>query len=432
LAEKKSTGGMHHDSDALAREVIARCQALARFSEDAGSIRRTFLCESMRECHREIAGWVAPLGATSRIDAVGNLRIDYPAAELEAEAPRLFIGSHLDTVPDAGAYDGVLGVVLGIALLSALNGRKLPFAVEVVGFSEEEGIRFGTPFIGSRALAGTLDNESLNRQDAQGVSIRKAIADFGLNPAEIAQAMVMTGEDVLGYLEFHIEQGPALEDAGRPLGVVEAIAGQTRLELTFVGRSNHAGTTPMNLRYDALAAAADFISAVERSARSTSGLVATVGAIQASPGAANVIAGETRLSLDVRHQNDKARNTAVDDFIRQAEDIAARRGLKVQWQALMDQSAVSMDPFLVGQVHQAVGKAGCEPYRMVSGAGHDAMILAAKVPSAMIFLRTPGGISHHPAESVDVGDVAKAIDCGLHLLDQLASSSEFRRKTQHA
>jgi allantoate deiminase len=425
---------MHHDSDALAREVIARCQALARFSEDAGSIRRTFLCEPMRQCHQEIAGWVAPLGATSRIDAAGNLRIVYPAvaapAEAEAGPPRLFIGSHLDTVPDAGAYDGVLGVVLGIALLSAIRGRKLPFAVEVVGFSEEEGIRFGTPFIGSRALAGTLDEESLNRRDAQGVSIRKAIADFGLNPAEIAQAII--SEDALGYVEFHIEQGPVLENAGRPLGVVEAIAGQSRLQFTFVGRSNHAGTTPMNLRYDALAAAAEFISAVEHRAQSTSGLVATVGAIQANPGAPNVIAGETRLSLDVRHQYDEARNTAVDYFIRNAEDIAARRKLKVRQQTLMDQPAVSMDPFLVGQAHEAVGKAGCEPYRMVSGAGHDAMILAAKVPSAMIFLRTPGGISHHPSESVEVRDVAKAIDCGVHLLDQLASSSEFQRKTQHA
>jgi len=426
------TDGIDHDSQALAREVIARCQALASFSEDAGSIRRTFLCEPMRQCHREIAKWVAPLGATSRIDAVGNLRIVYPAAQAEAEteAPRLFIGSHLDTVPDAGAYDGVLGVVLGIALLSAIRGRKLPFAVEVVGFSEEEGIRFGTPFIGSRALAGTLDEESLNRQDAQGVSIRQAIADFGLNPAEIAQETI--SEDALGYVEFHIEQGPVLENAGRPLGVVEAIAGQSRLQFTFVGRSNHAGTTPMNLRYDALAAAAEFISAVEHRAQSTSGLVATVGAIQANPGAPNVIAGETRLSLDVRHQYDEARNTAVDYFIRNAEDIAARRKLKVRQQTLMDQPAVSMDPFLVGQAHEAVGKAGCEPYRMVSGAGHDAMILAAKVPSAMIFLRTPGGISHHPSESVEVRDVAKAIDCGVHLLDQLASSSEFQRKTQHA
>jgi allantoate deiminase len=412
-----------HDSETLAREVIARCQTLARFSEDAGGIRRTFLSPPMRQCHREIAGWIAPVGATSRVDAVGNLRVFYPAAEVEVGAPRLLIGSHLDTVPNAGAYDGVLGVVLGVALLSACNGRSLPFAIEVVGFSEEEGVRFGAPFIGSRALVGSLDEKVLSRRDGQGISIRKAIADFGLNPAEIAQAAMP--DDVLGYVEFHIEQGPVLENVGRPLGIVEAIAGQSRLELTFTGHANHAGTTPMNLRYDAVAGAAEWISAVERRAQSTSGLVATVGAIHAEPGAINVIARETRLSLDVRHREDETRNAAVDYCIRQAEDIAKRRGLSARSNALMDQRAVPMDPFLVSQVERAVGRAGCEPYRMVSGAGHDAMILAEKVPSAMIFLRTPGGISHDPAEAVEVGDVAKAIDCGLHLLDQLASSSEF-------
>ena len=418
------------DKRDCASEVIARCQTLARFSEDTGSLRRTFLSPPMRECHREIAGWVASLGVTSTVDAVGNLRMVYPAAK--PDAPRLMIGSHLDTVPNAGAYDGVLGVVLPIALLGALNGRKLPFAIEVVGFSEEEGVRFGTPFIGSRALVGSLDEDLLRRQDAQGISIRKAIENFGLNPAEIAQAALQDQDNVLGCVEFHIEQGPVLENVDRPLGVVEAIAGQSRMEFTFVGHANHAGTTPMNLRHDALAAAAEWIGAVERRAVSTSGLVATVGAIQAKPGATNVIAGETRLSLDVRQQHVEARTAAVDYLVQLAEDVATRRGLKVRWNVLMDQRAVPMDPFLVSQVEKAVSKAGCEPYRMVSGAGHDAMILAEKVPAAMIFLRTPGGISHDPAESVDVGDVAKAIDCGLHLLDQLASSSQFQRKTQHA
>jgi len=356
----------------------------------------------------------------------------YPAAEPDGRLQRLLIGSHLDTVPNAGAYDGVLGVVLPIALLGALKGRKLPFAIEVVGFSEEEGVRFGTPFIGSRALVGSLDEDLLRRQDAQGISIRKAIEDFGLNPAEIGQAAMRDQDNVLGYVEFHIEQGPVLENAGQPLGVVEAIAGQSRLELTFVGHANHAGTTPMNLRHDALAAAAEWIGAVERRALSTTGLVATVGAIQAKPGATNDIAGETRLSLDVRHRHDETRNTAVDYLIQLAEDVAKHRRLRVQCAVLMDQRAVPMDPFLVSEVEQAVSKAGCEPCRMVSGAGHDAMILAEKVPTAMIFLRTPGGISHDPAESVEVGDVAKAIDCGLHLLDQLASSSEFQRKTRHA
>jgi allantoate deiminase len=376
----------------------------------------------MRECHREIAAWVAPLGVASRVDAAGNLRMVYPAAK--PHAARLIIGSHLDTVPNAGAYDGILGVVLPIALLSALNGKRLPFAIEVVGFSEEEGARFGAPFIGSRALVGSLDEDLLNRQDAQRISIRQAIADFGLNPAEIPQASI--GRDVLGFLEFHIEQGPVLENADRPLGVVEAIAGQSRMEFTFTGEANHAGTTPMNLRRDALAGAAEWISTVERRAQIISGLVATVGAIQAKPGAVNVIPGEARLSLDVRHQNDEARNTAVDYLVREAEDIARRRTLGMRWNVLINQRAAPMDPFLVNQVEQAVIAAGCKPQRMVSGAGHDAMIMAAKVPSAMVFLRTPGGISHDPAESVEVGDVAKAIDCGLHLLDQLASSSEFK------
>jgi allantoate deiminase len=413
------------DKSDRASEVIARCQTLARFSEDAGSIRRTFLSPPMRECHREIAGWAAGCGATSRVDAAGNLRIVYPAAKPNApRVQRLLMGSHLDTVPNAGAYDGMLGVVVALALLGALKGRKLPFAIEVVAFSEEEGVRFGTPFIGSRALVGTLDDNLLNRQDAQGISVRKAIADFGLNPAEIPQAAI--GNDVLGYLEFHIEQGPVLENVDRPLGVVEAIVGQSRLEFTFTGQANHAGTTPMNLRHDALAAAAEWIGAVERRAQSTSGLVATVGAIQATPGAVNVIPGEVRLSLDARHQDDEARRNAVDYLVRAAEDIARHRGLAVQWSVVMNQRAVAMDPFLVSQVEQSVSKAGCEPCRMVSGAGHDAMIMAAKVPSAMIFLRSPGGISHDPAESVEVSDVAKAIDCGLHLLEQLALSSECR------
>jgi allantoate deiminase len=411
-----------HDRQSLAHEVLARCQTLAGFSEDVGSIRRTFLSAPMRDCHREIASWLAPFGVDTRIDGVGNLRGLYPAAAMPA--PRLIIGSHLDTVPNAGAYDGVLGVVLGVALLSALGGRKLPYAIEIVGFSEEEGVRFATPFIGSRALVGRVDDSLLSRQDAAGVSVRQAIVDFGLNPASIAQAAVR--EDILGYLEFHIEQGPVLENIGRPLGVVESIVGQSRLEFSFIGHANHAGTTPMNLRHDALAAAAEWISVVERRAQTTSGLVATVGAIQAKPGAVNVIAGETRLSLDVRHRDDQGRNTAVDYFVRRAEEIAERRGLMVGWKVQVDQPAVPMDPPLVRRVEQAVHRAGCDPYRLVSGAGHDAMVMAAKFPSAMIFLRTPGGISHDPAEAVNVGDVARAIDCGFHLLEQWATGSELQ------
>jgi allantoate deiminase len=382
----------------------------------------------MRDCHQEITSWMKPLGAQVRVDAAGNLRGLYPAAE--PNAPRLLIGSHLDTVPNAGAYDGVLGVVLAVALLEELQGRRLPFDIEVVGFSEEEGVRFGTPFIGSRALVGRLDQELLDVRDAQGISVRRAIEEFGLNPEDIAQAEL--ANDALGYLEFHIEQGPVLEKLNLPLAAVEAIAGQSRSEFTFKGRANHAGTTPMHLRCDAIAGAAEWIGMVERLAQRVHGLVATVGKIEAKPGATNVIAAEARLTLDVRHSSDETRTQAVGELVRQAQAIAARRGLSVREGALLNQSAVVMDSFLVAEIEQAILRTGCKPHRMVSGAGHDAMILSEKVPAAMIFLRTPGGISHDPAESVAGEDVEKAIQCGLHLLDQFASSPEFYKRIRRA
>jgi allantoate deiminase len=407
-----------------AEEVIARCRKLAAFSEDPGSTRRTFLSAPMHECHTEITLWMAAVGAKVRIDAAGNLRGFYAGAE--SNAPRLLLGSHLDTVPNAGAFDGVLGVGLAVALLEVLDGRRLPFGIEIVGFSEEEGVRFGTPFIGSRALTGRLDEMLLEREDSRGISLRQAIADFGLDPREIPLAAL--GSDILGYLEFHIEQGPVLETLKRPLGVVDAIAGQSRLEFTFVGRANHAGTTPMHLRYDAIAAAAEWITTVESEATKVPGLVATVGSIEAKPGATNVIAGEARLTLDVRHGLDEVRTRAVENLVRAAEEIAKRRGVPVSQKILLSQQAVAMDPFLINEIEQAIRKTGCEPHRMVSGAGHDAMILAEKVPAAVIFLRTPGGISHDPAESVAIEDVAKAIECGLHLLDQLSSSPTFHKR----
>lgn len=416
------------NSATLASEVIARCQKLARFSEDASGTRRTFLSPSMRDCHAEITKWLKAAGAEVSVDAAGNLRGFYSGAQ--PGVPRILIGSHLDTVPNAGAYDGILGVVIGVALLELLEGRKLPFGIEVIGFSEEEGVRFGVPFIGSRALTGTLDADLLSRHDKNGVSVEKAIRDFGLNPAEIPRAALR--DDCLGYLEFHIEQGPVLENLNRPLAAVDAIVGQNRLEFIFTGRANHAGTTPMHLRHDALAAAAEWIVAVEDLAKKTPGLVATVGFVEAKPGAINVIAGEAHATLDLRHPSDSIRTQALDDLTRAAEARAAKRGVSVTWKTLLAQRAVPMDRFLVEQVERAILQAGCEPHRMASGAGHDAMILADKVPAAMIFLRTPGGISHDPAESVHLQDVASALECGMHLLEQLSSSQEFLTRTLRA
>jgi allantoate deiminase len=407
-----------------AEEVVARCKKLASFSEDPGSTRRTFLSPPMRDCHRKLTEWLAAAGAEVAVDAAGNLRAFYAAEQ--PRAARLLLGSHLDTVPNAGAYDGVLGVVVAVALLESLERRRLPFAIELVGFSEEEGVRFATPFIGSRALVGRLDQQLLNCQDRNGVSIRTAIKDFGLDPEQIPFAVI--SENTLAYLEFHIEQGPVLESLGQPLGLVEAIAGQTRMEFTFVGRGNHAGTTPMHLRHDAIAAAAEWILEVESTAQRDPGLVATVGQIAAIPGATNVIASQARLSLDLRHRSDEIRLRATATLTKLAEEIAGRRGLTVQNSELLSQRAVEMDPVLIREIENAMRSLGCQGHRMISGAGHDAMILAEKVPAAMIFLRTPGGISHDPCESVVTEDVAKAIECGSHLLEQLASSSEFQKR----
>jgi len=415
---------MIRNSRARAGEVVARCKTLASYSEDAGSTRRTFLSPPMRNCHKAICEWLRAAGAEVALDAAGNLRGFYAAAD--SPAPRLLIGSHLDTVPNAGAYDGALGVMIAVALIEGLAGRRLPFGIEVVAFSEEEGVRFGTPFLGSRALIGKLDAELLNRQDANGISVLEAIKNFGLNPAAIPQAAIT--DDTLAYLEFHIEQGPVLESLGLPLGAVECIAAQTRMEFVFLGRANHAGTTPMHLRHDAIACAAEWIVAVESIAKSISGLVATVGQIAAKPGAINVIAGEACVTLDLRHKSEDTCARMANALIRLAEEIAERRGLTLRRRTLLCQRAVEMDPFLVAQCAEAIRKTGCQPHRMVSGAGHDAMILAEKVPAAMIFVRSPGGISHDPAESVEVEDVEKALECGLHLLDQLASCTEFQKR----
>jgi len=391
-----------------AEDVIGRCRLLAEFTEEPGFTTRTFLSAPMHAVHAHIRTWMEQAGLSVVTDHAGNLRGFYPADR--NSAPRLFIGSHLDTVPRAGAFDGILGVVLGVALIERLNGRHIPFGVEVIGFSEEEGVRFGVPFIGSRALIGDVD-------DALLATIADAITAFGLDPRRIGEARV--GDDALGYLEFHIEQGPVLESLDLPLGVVEAISGQSRLDVLFKGSANHAGTTPMHLRRDALAGAAEWISAVEREAPSVPGAVATVGRVAVSPGASNVIPGSVTTSLDVRHPNDAVRHEIVERLLRCANHIAARRCLTVSWERRLDQPAVAMDSALTQMLERAVAATGRPVHRMPSGAGHDAMIVARRMPAAMLFVSSPGGISHHPDESVLAEDVAEALEVGMAFLEEL-------------
>jgi allantoate deiminase len=402
-----------------ARDVIRWCRALARHSEETGFTTRTFLSEPMRAVHADLSAWMTRAGMNVRVDAAGNLRGLYPASS--ADTPTLFIGSHLDTVPHAGAFDGILGVVIGIMLVDTLDGRRLPFSIEVVGFSEEEGVRFGVPFIGSRALAGTVDEDLLGRRDAAGICIGDAIRRFGLDPSRMGAALAADG--AIGYLEFHIEQGPVLEELGLPLGVVGAIAGQSRVDVAFTGTSGHAGTTPMHTRRDALAGAAEWIGRVEREAAGTRGLVATVGRIGALPGATNVIAGTCRASLDIRHADDDLRVAALNRLGKTAREIALRRGLSLDWDIRLDQAAVQMSPPLAAMLTRAVERTGMRAVALTSGAGHDAMIVAQRMPAAMLMLRSPGGISHHPSESVLDDDVAAALAAGGAFLDELAGTA---------
>ncbi len=343
---------------------------------------------------------------TVTTDAVGNLRGVYQSPN----SKRLIIASHLDTVPRAGAFDGILGVVLGIELISLLP-KQLNLTVEVIGFSEEEGVRFGAPFIGSRALIG--DTTLLTREDRNGITVEQAIRDFGLDPTPISET------DAAAYVEFHIEQGPVLESLDLQLGLVEAIVGQSRLEFLFEGRANHAGTTPMNLRADALQGAAEWIGEVETEATVTDGLVATVGKLNVTPGAGNVIPGAARASLDVRHAKDDIRRRAVDHLTASAQEICERRKLTLTVEPLIDQPAVPTDRRLTSALETALIANGYPPHRMNSGAGHDAMILAQKMPIAMLFLRSPGGVSHHPDETVRQEDVAAALATGMTFLDEM-------------
>ena len=394
----------------LADKVIARCRYLAQFTEEPGQIKRTFLSPAMRDCMHAVQGWMNAAGMAVETDAAGNLRGRYAGST----GTCLMIGSHLDTVPNGGAFDGLLGVMLGLALVEALNGEQLPFSIELIGFSEEEGVRYRLPFIGSRALVGRLEPELLILQDDNGISLAGALTSFGLDPRRIPSCRL--SEDVAGFLEFHIEQGIVLESEDLSLGVVQAIAGQNRAEITFTGRASHAGTTPMRLRKDAVAGAAEWVCEVERLALNTPGLVATVGDLRTHPGAGNIVAGQLRASLDVRHADDAIRQRAVHSLLARAEAIASRRGLTVASNMLMDQPAVAMDPAMCTMASDAIRGLGITPLSMVSGAGHDAMIMAERVPATMIFLRSPGGISHHPEESVHPQDVENALAAGLALL----------------
>jgi allantoate deiminase len=405
------------DLAALAQQVLARCEKVASYTEEAGRITRTFLSEPMRRLHEEVTGWMNAAGMSVHLDAAGNLIGRRCGAR--PGLPVLVIGSHLDTVPDAGKYDGVLGVLLGLAAVQALGGHRLPFGIDVIAFSEEEGVRYRAPFLGSKAVCGLFDRGLLDRRDAHGVAMAQAFRSFGLDPARIAEAAYPAGR-IGSYLEIHIEQGPILESLHAPLGVVQAIVGQSRCWVVFQGHAGHAGTLPMDGRRDALAAAAELVLEAERLGRDTPDLRATVGAISVTPGAANVVPGAARLCIDVRHQHDEVRTAAVEELRARAAALAARRAVSFRIDEEEHHPAVPADPRLVELMSEAVAASGNTPHRLPSGAGHDAAVMAAVAPWSMLFVRSPGGASHSPEERVLVEDVQVALEVVLRYLEKLA------------
>ena len=387
----------------LAQLVMQRCAALGKVSDEPDKLTRTFASPAMRRANQLVGTWMREAGLQVREDAAFNLLGRWNSRQPGAKT--FLLGSHLDTVRDAGKYDGPLGVLTAIAVVQLLRERgvKLPFNLEIAGFSDEEGVRYQTAYLGSGAFAGTLTAAELARiEEKQIVKARRPRGEF------------------LGYAEVHIEQGPVLEKNNLPVGVVTAIAGQSRLRVEFQGVAGHAGTVPMNLRRDALAGASEFILTVESFAKKQPGLVATVGKIEAAPGVSNVISGLVTLTLDLRDQNDSRRLAAVRLLQARAKSIAEKRGLKLVWSPVQQTGAVRCDKSLTQIFSACVAQRGLEALELPSGAGHDAVAISALCPVAMLFVRCKGGISHHPAESVKKADVAVAIGVLADFIQTLA------------
>ena len=402
-----------------AARVMRRCDELAACTDEPGQITRLFLSPALQKSHELVGSWMREAGLATRIDEIGNLwgRVG------PADAPAFWIGSHLDSVPNAGRYDGPLGVIMGLEAVSGLvaahklRGEPLPFALEVLGFSDEEGVRYGARCLGSRALCGDFEAALLELLDADEISMRDALTNFGLEPDKWPHARAKSDE-VLGYLEAHIEQGPVLEDSDTPLAIVTAIAGQSRLRVRFGGRAGHAGTQPMVLRRDGLAAASEWILEVENLALVMPDLVATVGTIEVEGAASNVVPGGVVCALDVRHPLDNAREAAVGELMSAARRIAAKRGVGFDEVFHDRQPAVPMDLSLQQQLSAAAERLGISAPLMVSGAGHDAAFMAEICPASVLFLRTPGGESHNPAEAVDAKDVALGLRVMREFLEE--------------
>lgn len=401
-----------------AERMLERLEAFAHHTDEPGKLTRLYLGRAHRAAIDALMAWMRHAGLDPHLDAIGNVVARYEGSR--PGLPALILASHIDTVRDAGKFDGNLGVLAGLAVVEefARTGERLPFAVEVIAFGDEEGVRFPFSLSGSRALAGRFDLANLAIRDESGTSLREALIGFGLDPAGIA-ALARRREDVLAYVELHIEQGPVLQSENEPLGVVSSITSLARYALTASGEAGHAGTVPMRFRRDALAGAAEMVLAAEDIARQRPGLVATVGRIEARPGAVNVIPGAVHFSLDVRAAADAERRAGADAILAACAAIAARRGLTLTVSPGFEDEATPCHPAIQAGLAAAIQSLGQRPISLFSGAGHDAMAFGGLCPMGMLFLRCKDGVSHNPAEAITPEDAHLAVAALLRFLRAL-------------
>ena len=405
-----------------AERVMRRCEALAAVSESGDYIERTYLSDSHKRANAIVEGWIAEAKAEHWQDAVGNVWGRLPSQD--ADSKTLILGSHLDTIVDAGKYDGILGVLMAVELLHLLRSQRiaLPFNIDVVGFCDEEGVRFGATLLGSYAIADRWKDDWLDLTDVNGVSIAEAMTSFGLDSTKVSDAAIPR-ENLAGYLEVHIEQGPVLDRANLPVGEVTAIAGARRFNFVIEGESGHAGTVPMEMRKDALVGACLCIQEVEKAANLYD-VVATVGDINCHPGAVNVVPGNVQFSLDIRSARDKTRDAAFAWLTDRFDSILNSRDLAMSWQEIHKAPSVACSSKWQRTLEKSIADCNLEVLSLPSGAGHDAMAMENITPLGMLFVRCKDGISHHPAESIMVQDVEVAMEVLMTAIIDYALGTE--------
>lgn len=408
-------------------KIIIRINKLAAITEMPNMVTRMYGTEAFIQGRKLVKQWMEEAGLQTSFDNIGNIRGKYLCGKKDAKT--LVIASHIDTVVNAGKWDGPLGVIMGLDLIETIiiDKKELPFNIELIGFADEEGVRFHTTFLGSKAVVGSFDKTWLTKKDTNGIELKSAIEQMGGNPEKLSEDAIPKN-NWLGYFEIHIEQGPVLFEKDIPVAVVNAIAGQKRIQLTFTGMAGHAGTVPMDMRQDALCCAAETIAAIEQfGIVNKQDIVATVGKLDIPNAASNVIPGEVICSLDLRSADEKILDNCYSQLQQIIKTICNKRQIELNWELVQSSAPTLCDEHLVALLKQSIAELNIEEISLVSGAGHDGVAVAEIAPICMLFVRCFKGISHNPLENVEAKDIAAALSVSDLFLQSLAAINNLRQ-----